>query len=90
MEYPKVTIIILNWNGWKDTLEALESVYQIKYPNYEVVLLDNGSDDESIEKIRGYCEGKIKVESEFFEYSINNKPITLTEYENHELNSAEK
>ena len=87
MEYPKVTIIILNWNGWKDTLEALESVYQIKYPNYKVVLLDNGSDDESIEKIRGYCEGKIKVESEFFEYSLNNKPITLTEYENHELNS---
>ena len=89
MDYPKVSIIILNWNGWKDTLEALESVYQIKYPNYGVVLLDNASDDESIEKIREYCEGKIKVKSEFFEYSKSNKPINLTEYQKNELNSME-
>ena len=90
MDYPKVSIIILNWNGWKDTLEALESVYQIKYPNYGVVLLDNASDDESIEKIREYCEGKIKVKSEFFEYSKSNKPINLTEYQKNQLNSMEK
>jgi len=89
MDHPKVSIIILNWNGWKDTLEALESVYQIKYPNYGVVLLDNASNDESIEKISEYCEGKIKVESEFFEYSKSNKPMNLTEYQKNELNTME-
>jgi hypothetical protein len=31
-ELPRVSIIILNWNGWKDTLECLESIYQIDYP----------------------------------------------------------
>ncbi len=31
---PLVSIIILNWNGWQDTLECLESLYQIDYPNY--------------------------------------------------------
>jgi len=77
---PRVSIIILNWNGWKDTLECLESFYQITYPNYDVILVDNGSEDESIEKIKEYCEGKIKVESKFFEYSSENKPIKIIEY----------
>lgn len=29
---PKVSIIILNWNGWVDTIEYLESVFQNSYP----------------------------------------------------------
>ncbi|GFP33386.1 rhamnosyltransferase [Candidatus Hakubella thermalkaliphila] len=77
---PKVSIIILNWNGWKDTIECLESLYQITYTNYDVIVVDNGSEDDSIEKIKGYCEGKIEVESKFFEYSGENKPIEIVEY----------
>ena len=87
MYYPKVSIIILNWNGWNDTLESLESVYQIKYPNYNIILLDNASKNDSIEKIREYCDGKITIESEFFAYSKNNKPIKLKEYKNNEIDS---
>jgi len=41
--YPKVSIIILNWNGLKDTIECLESLKKITYPNYEVTVVDNGS-----------------------------------------------
>ena len=40
---PKVFIIIINWNGKKDTLECLESIKNNDYPNYEVVIIDNGS-----------------------------------------------
>jgi len=76
---PKVSIIILNWNGWKDTTECLESVYQISYPNYDVIVVDNGSEDDSIEKIKEYAEGKIEVESKFFEYDPSNKPIKIIE-----------
>ena len=85
MYYPKVSIIMLNWNGWNDTLESLESVFQIKYPNYNVILLDNASKNDSIAKIRKYCEGEITVESEFFVYSKNNKPIKLKEYKKEEI-----
>ncbi len=49
---PKVSIIILNWNSKEDTLECLESVYRIDYPNYEVIVVDNGSADGSAEAIR--------------------------------------
>ena len=81
MEYPNVTIIILNWNGWEDTIECLESLYQIKYPNCDVIIADNGSEDESIPKIKEYCDGKVKVESPFFKYNHEGKPINLVEYE---------
>ncbi|MBL7154970.1 MAG: glycosyltransferase family 2 protein [Candidatus Portnoybacteria bacterium] len=40
---PKVFIIILNWNNWPDVLECLESLKNNDYPNYQVVIIDNGS-----------------------------------------------
>ncbi len=50
-DWPKVAIVILNWNGWQDTLECLESIEQATYPNYEVILVDNGSADDSVARI---------------------------------------
>ena len=52
MTKPLVSIILLNWNGYEDTLEALESLYQINYPNYNVIVADNNSTNDSIEKIK--------------------------------------
>lgn len=43
MAYPRVSIIILNWNGLKDTIECLDSLKEITYPNYEVIVVDNAS-----------------------------------------------
>jgi hypothetical protein len=60
---PKVAIVILNYNGWKDTVECLESLRQTDYDNYETILLDNGSDDNSLEMIRCYCQGRLSVDS---------------------------
>ena len=79
MDYPRVSIIILNWNGWKDTMECLESLYKINYPNYDIIVIDNDSKDESIEKINEYCNGNIKISSKFFKYSKENKPIKVFE-----------
>ncbi|GAB4315513.1 MAG: glycosyltransferase family 2 protein [Methanobacteriaceae archaeon] len=81
---PNVAIIILNWNGWKDTIECLESLYQIDYPNYNVIVVDNASEDDSITKIKKYCEGEIEVKSDFFEYNKNNKPINIFKFTNEE------
>jgi GT2 family glycosyltransferase len=43
MTYPKVYIILLNYNGWADTIECLESVLRNDYPNYQVIVVDNNS-----------------------------------------------
>jgi len=50
--HAKVTIIILNWNGKKDTIECVESVRNLSYPNYEILIVDNGSTDGSQEAFR--------------------------------------
>ena len=44
---PKVIIIVLNWNGKRVTAECLESLKEIDYGNYEILLVDNGSTDWS-------------------------------------------
>ncbi|NMB87747.1 MAG: glycosyltransferase family 2 protein [Chloroflexi bacterium] len=49
---PSVAIIILNWNGKADTLACLESVFQMDYPAYRVLVVDNGSTDGSGKLIR--------------------------------------
>ena len=45
---PKVSIIILNWNHPRITAKCLDSLRKITYKDYEVILIDNGSKDESV------------------------------------------
>jgi GT2 family glycosyltransferase len=47
LSQPRVSIIILNWNSYDVTLECLLSLRRIDYPNLEIVLVDNGSVDDS-------------------------------------------
>lgn len=49
---PKVYIIILNWNNWEDTIECLHSVFAMDYSNFEVIVIDNASENDSIEKLK--------------------------------------
>ncbi len=86
---PKVSIILLNWNGWQDTIECLESIYQIDYSNYCVVLVDNASEDNSIKKIKDYCEGKLEIKSNYFDYKITNKPFKIVEFTEKEIMNSE-
>jgi GT2 family glycosyltransferase len=53
-----VTIIILNLNKKDDTLKCLESVFKLDYHPIEVVLVDNGSTDGSVE---GVCKAYSEV-----------------------------
>jgi len=91
-EQPKISIVLLNWNGWKDAIECLESLFQLNYTNYDVILVDNGSFDDSVERIKEYCEGKIRVNSNYFNYNTDDKPIKLLEYseEDIDINNLEK
>ena len=52
MDNPKVSIIILNWNGLEDTIECLESLKKITYPNYEIIVVDNGSRGNDAQVLR--------------------------------------
>ncbi|MCL6096665.1 MAG: glycosyltransferase family 2 protein [Patescibacteria group bacterium] len=48
MSFPKVVIIILNYNGFQDTTRCLKSVLKTDYRSFRVIVADNGSKiDES-------------------------------------------
>ena len=49
---PRVDIIILTWNGLEDTVECLESLRSIDYPQYRITLVDNASTDGTRETVR--------------------------------------
>jgi len=81
---PKVAIIVLNWNGWPDTLECLESLQRLSYPNFQVIAVDNGSVDDSVEKLKGWCQGKIPVQTQFIEFESRLKPVARLDYSRRE------
>ena len=49
---PKVIIISLNWNRKEDTIECINSLLELEYPDYEIVVVDNGSTDGSAESFK--------------------------------------
>jgi GT2 family glycosyltransferase len=51
-DHPRVAIVALNWNGYKDTLACLRSLEELEYQPAHTIVVDNGSQDGSVEKIR--------------------------------------
>jgi len=61
MNYPKVSIVILNWNGILDTLECLESLQKITYLDYDVIVVDNGSEGDDVSILRDKFPTQVTV-----------------------------
>lgn len=78
---PQVYIIILNWNGWRDTVECLESILKSDYPNYCTVVIDNGSQDDSIQRIQAWARGDLIVESPYIGSTVDGKPVNIVLYD---------
>lgn len=53
----RVYVVIVNWNGWRDTIECLESVFRSDYPDFRVIVCDNGSTDGSFDQIKAWAKG---------------------------------
>lgn len=49
--YPRICMVILNWNQADLTIDCLESVFRMDYPELSVLLVDNGSDDGTPERV---------------------------------------
>jgi GT2 family glycosyltransferase len=60
---PKVACIILNWNGWQNTIECLQALDECTYPELAIIVVDNGSTDDSVPKIRAAHAGVLLLES---------------------------
>ncbi|WP_211325081.1 glycosyltransferase family 2 protein [Hydrogenothermus marinus] len=92
----KVYIIILNYNGWADTIECLESVLRNDYPNYQVIVVDNDSPNNSMEYIKAWAEGKLDVwvkpnhSLRYLSHPPIKKPIPYVYYNREEAEKGDK
>ena len=51
-KWPKIFIVVLNYNGYGVVKKCLSSVFKTEYPNFEVVFVDNDSKDGSLEEAK--------------------------------------
>src|SRR5260221_8789697 len=54
MSDPVVSIIVVNWNGESVLPDCLSSLTKLKYKRFELIVVDNGSNDKSIEILERY------------------------------------
>ena len=48
----RVAVVVLNWNGWQDTIQCIASLLSTDYAHFSLLLVDNGSTDGSVDHIK--------------------------------------
>jgi len=56
-----VSIVIVNWNGAEILPECLRSLLRLNHNDIEIVIVDNGSTDGSVDIVREICGGGVKI-----------------------------
>jgi len=81
-----ISVIIINYNNYIDTLDCLKSLQNQLYKNYEIILLDNGSNYESYVNLKKVIKPYIKTLNinlfrnnlNVYFASANNKAINIS------------
>jgi GT2 family glycosyltransferase len=56
-----VSIILVNWRGWQDTILCLQSVFRLRSDRFRVIVCDNASGDESVPMLRAWAAGRLSA-----------------------------
>ena len=59
-----IAIILVNWNGWRDTVDCVRSCLTLEGVEARIVVCDNASNDGSVEKIAAWARGELDVPSD--------------------------
>lgn len=57
----KVSIILVNYKNYNDTIKCLESLEKVNYPNMSIIVIDNNSEDDSLMILKKRENDKVKV-----------------------------
>ena len=60
-----IGVVILNYNGYEDTIECVESLSNQSDESYQIIIVDNNSENDSYEKIKSWLYGDQIVYSKF-------------------------
>jgi GT2 family glycosyltransferase len=63
-DWPRVSVVVCTYNGSSTLPECLDSILGMRYPNFEVILVDDGSTDGSADLARSYGVKVITTENQ--------------------------
>lgn len=76
-EFPKVSIIIPTFNCSQNISTTLDNLLEQKYLDYEIIVVDGGSTDRTVEIVKGYRDDRIRFYSAAgYRYEMLNKGIS--------------
>lgn len=52
----KLYIVIINYQSWSDSIDCIKAIYGTDYSNYQVIIIDNNSPNDSVLKIREFLK----------------------------------
>ncbi|MBC5992109.1 glycosyltransferase family 2 protein [Pontibacter cellulosilyticus] len=63
---PKVCIILVNYLGWQDTIECMQSLLNLTYTNWQAIIVDNNSPNNSYNQLKDWANTSLSSESSSF------------------------
>lgn len=75
----KIYIVLVNFHGFQDTIECLESLHHLQYTDFQIILIDNSDDNKDINNLKAWAEGEYdEIETNFPQYVIPkiDKPVS--------------
>lgn len=72
----KVYIVLVNYNGWKDTIECLESIFHTENLNVQIIVVDNSDSEQSIKAMVGWAEESIPFQQNCSSLFPQKKSVT--------------
>ncbi len=69
---PAVWIVVLNWNRPQDTLACVSSLRELDYPSFRILVVDNGSTDDSVELFQELPGVELLVNEENLGFAAGN------------------
>jgi len=65
-----IPVIILNWNGLEDTIECLDSMFEMEFQDFQIFLLDNGSSQNDVDVLTEKYDFHPKVDLIFSDENL--------------------
>lgn len=75
-----VYIVIINYNNWNDTVEAIDNILKLDYDDFKIILIDNASINQSVKHIHEWCLTK-QIKTKIYNEDSYEKSETETNQE---------
>lgn len=79
----RVYIIILNYKKWKDVTECLETLFRSHYNNFSVIVIDNHSENDSLDHLAHWAENSTIFSNRlsYFSKDTIRKPVCYQRFD---------